>query len=86
MKYLWHSYKVCKDFEFSQYMKYKWQDYDNNYPNNTLTIDELISTHKDNHGWVSKSPEESEKPALKAEVERLKENQQLAGRIMKNYG
>ena len=38
MKYLWCSYKVCKDFEFREYMKHKKQDYDDNYPSSTLTI------------------------------------------------
>ena len=42
MKYLWHLYKICKDFEFSVYMKSNKVDSDDIYPNSTLTIDELI--------------------------------------------
>ena len=39
----------------------------------------------DNHEWRSKSSEESEIIALKAEVGQLKGNLQLAGKIMKKY-
>ena len=90
MNYLWHLYKVCKDFDFREYMKHKKQDYDDNYPSSTLTIDDLIRstsnmctlhTHKDNHVWGSQSPEESEIVALKAQVGQLKGNLQLAGKI-----
>ena len=42
MKCLWPSYKVCKDFEFWEYMKHKKQDYDENYQSSILTVDELI--------------------------------------------
>ena len=95
MKYLWCSYKVCKDFEFREYMKCKKQDYDDNYPVSAFTIDELIRaatnlytihTYKVNYVWGSKSPEESEIVVLKAEVGQLKGNLQLAGKIMKKYG
>ena len=63
MKYLWPSYKVCKDFELREYMKHKKQDYDDGHPSSTLTIDELIRlarkmytlhTHRDNHACGSK--------------------------------
>ena len=42
--------------------------------------------YKDNLAWGSKSPEESEIVALKAEVGQLKGNLQLAGKVMKKYG
>ena len=89
MKYLWHSYKICKDFEFSEYMKCKNQDYNENYLSSTLTIDEFIRsvpTYKNNHICGSKSPEELEIVALKAVVGQVKRNLQFAGKIMKKYG
>ena len=95
MKYLWHLYKVHKDFEFWEYMKHKKQDINDNYPRSTLTIDEFIRsaskmytlhTHKDYYICRSKSPERSDIVALKAEVRQLKGNLQLAGKIMKKYG
>ena len=88
MKYLWRSYKVGKDFEFWEYMKHK-----NNHPSSTLTVDELIRlasnmytlcTHKDNHVWESKSPEESEIVALKAEVEQLRGNYSWLEKLCKS--
>ena len=84
MKHLWCSYKVCKDFEFMEYMHGKKQNNNDKYPKSALTIDELIRsasniytlcTCKDNHVCGSKSPENSEIVDLKAEVGQLKGNQ-----------
>ena len=80
---------------FREYMKHKKQDYDDDYPSSTLTVDEIIRspsnmytlhTFKNNYVWGSKSPKESEIAALKAEVGELKGHLQLAGKIMKKYG
>ena len=83
MKYLWCSCKVCNDFEFREYLKHKKQGYDDNYPNRTLTVDELIRlasnmynlcTCKDGHVWGSKLLKKSELVALKTEVGKLKKS------------
>jgi len=100
LKYLWRSYALCKDPKFRAYMERKKEEYDDSYPNTTLTPDRLIlmaqnkytlRTRAGANVWGSKSNEEERIVALAAEVEALKAEAlkgdlKLADNIAQTYG
>lgn len=94
-KPLWRGYALCKDADFRDYMKRKEETYDDEYPNSSLTVEQLmrsaqnkytLRTRQSKYVWGSSTKEENQIVALTAQVEQLKGNLKLAGQVARQYG
>jgi len=98
MKYLFRAYAVCKDPKFRAYIERKEEEYNDSYPNTTLTPDQLMQQAQNKftlrqraNVWGTKSKEEERIVALAAELEALKAENlkgglKLADNITAAYG
>jgi len=95
LKYLFKAYKCAKDKDFRDWSKRKQEEYDESFPNPTLTADALMrlaqnkyvaATRPGSTTWGSRTAEEDRIVALAAQVESLKGGLKLADSIVANYG
>ena len=92
-KILWHTFEICKDAYFVEYMGHKQEAHeDNEIPTPSLTVDKLLKfvlekytdqSQIDNHVWGLSSKREAKFVTLAAEVTTLKGVMKLAEKIAK---